>query len=501
MGLEIDREEFDEADEERFAERLRDGLDALGRVLARPGFGEGPPSLGMELELSLVDAAGRPLPANVEVLATAGHHRLAVELDRFNVEYNSRPVALAGRPFGRLADDLAEALARVGDAAARHGGRVAAIGILPTLRERDLQSDALTDLPRFRALSHRLRRARGGPFLVSINGTESLAISCDDVTLEGANTSLQVHLRLPPRGFADAFNAAQIATAPVLAVSGNSPVLAGRLLWEETRVALFRQAVDEREPTLAWRPPRVSYGHGWVRTGPLELFSESVALHPPLLPVVGDEDPLRAEAAGRVPQLHELRLHNGTVWSWNRAVYDPEGDGHVRIELRSLPAGPTVTDMTANAAFLVGLTVGLADQAHWMTAALPFRHAERNFLKAAREGMAGTLLWPATRAPSPRPVPVPRLVDHLLTVADAGLAEHGVAADERSRCLGVIADRVATGRTGARWQRLTLERLEPRLGRERALAAMLEAYLQEAASGRPVHEWTLEGGRGRGRVP
>jgi hypothetical protein len=416
---------------------------------------------------------------------------VAVEPDRFNVEYNSRPVPLAGHPFERLADDLAEALTRGDAPARRHGGRVVAIGILPTLREADLQSDALTDLPRYRALSNRLRRLRGGPFLVNISGSESLAISCDDVTLEGANTSLQVHLRLPPRLFADAFNAAQIATAPVLAVSGNSPVLAGRLLWEETRVALFRQAVDDREPTLAWRPPRVSFGHGWVRTGPAELFAESVALHHVLLPVTGDEDPLRAEAAGRVPGLHELRLHGGTVWNWNRAVYDPEGDGHVRIELRALPAGPTVTDMTANAAFLVGLTLGLADQAHWMTAALPFRHAERNFLKAAREGMGGTLLWPATRAPSPRPIPVRRLVDHLLTVADAGLHEHGVASEERSRCLGVIADRVATGRTGARWQRMVIERLEPRLGRERALAAMLEEYQRAVASGRPVHEWDL----------
>lgn len=491
MGLEIDRDTFSAGDEEAFAERLRTGLAALELLLARPGFGEGPVQLGMELELSLVDDAGGPLDANREVLETAGAGQLGLELNRFNIELNTQPVPAAGRPFAALAKDVRATLATLGAAAAAHGGRAVAIGILPTLREGDLQSDALTDVPRFRALSARIRGLRQAPFHVRIDGTESLSVLCDDVTLQGANTSLQIHLRVPPRRFAAVHNAAQIATGPVLAAVGNSPILLSRLLWEETRVALFRQAVDEREPTATWRPARVGFGNGWVRAGAAELFAESVALHSPLLPVVGDEDPLAVVRAGGVPRLEELRLHHGTVWRWNRAVYDPADGGHVRVELRALPAGPTLVDMMANAAFLVGLTLGLTDHTEWMTPAFPFRFAEHNFVAAARRGLDATLLWPARRAPSPRPVAAAALVEDLLPVAAAGLAEAGVDAEERTRLLDVVAERVRLGRTGARWQRLAVAAEEGELGRDEAVRRMLDRYTALSEAGAPVHTWPL----------
>lgn len=489
MGLDIDRETFDAADDERFARRLRADLAALDELLARPGFGDGPVSIGIELELSLVDARGRPSGHNAEVLRDARAENLALELNRFNVELNSRPVPVAGRPFAALGGEVRETLRAIDAAAAAHGARPAAIGILPTLREGDLQSDALTDMPRFRALSRRIRAMRQAPFHVRIEGAESLSVLCDDVTLEGANTSLQVHLRIPPARFAAVHNAAQIATAPVLAAAGNSPILLDRLLWDETRVALFRQAVDEREPTAAWRPARVSFGHGWVRTGPHELFAESVALHTPLLPVSGDEDAVEVVRAGGVPGLDELRLHSGTVWRWNRPVYDPEGGGHIRLELRALPSGPTVRDMMANCAFLVGLTLGLEEHAEWMTAALPFRYAEHNFTAAARSGLGATLLWPEHRAPSPRPVAVTALLDAMFPIAARGLASAGVDAAEADELLGLVSDRVASGVTGARWQRARVEEDEPRLGRHAAVLRMFGGYLALQREGFPVHTW------------
>lgn len=491
MGLDIDRDTFSEADEERFVMRLRHCLTALDAVLARPGFGEGPTSIGMELELSLVDHEGRPLMANIEVLRECEVPRMALELDRFNVEYNSLPVPLAGSPFSALGRELSDALDGVDAAAARCGGRVAAVGILPTLREADLQREALTDIPRFRALSSRLRELRKAPFHVHVDGRENIDIRCDDVTLEGANTSLQVHLQVPPSQFARIYNAAQIATGPVLALCGNSPVLAGRLGWDETRVALFRQAVDDRGPSAAWRPGRVSFGHGWVRNGAAELFAESVALHAPLLPVCGDEDPLLAMGNGHLPELAELRLHHGTVWRWNRAVYDPAGEGNVRLELRALPAGPTVPDMVANVAFLVGLTLSLAREVGWMTAAMPFRYAEHNFTQAARLGLGATMFWPAQRAPSPRPVPVRELLAQLVDLADAGLASAGVGADERDTHLSVIRARLEAGVTGAIWQRQTVLALESQLGREAAIAEMLSRYQDLATAAVPVHTWPM----------
>jgi gamma-glutamyl:cysteine ligase YbdK (ATP-grasp superfamily) len=490
MGAEIDRDHFDEVDYGRFGERLRESLDALAQVLVRPDFGTGPPSLGAELELALIDAAGLPLHLNRAVWAGTVDPRVALELDRFNLEVNTRPTPLAGRPFTALVTELDSALCAVQGAAAPYGGRVVMIGILPTLSAADLQSSALSDLRRFRAMSAGIRRLRRKPFEIRIEGDDPLAVECDDVTFEGANTSLQVHLQVAPADFACTYNAAQIAIAPVLAAAGNSPLFLGHRLWEETRIALYRQATDLRpDADDDWRPARVSFGHGWVRTSAYELFAENVALHPPLLPVLSDEDPLAAVRAGRVPQLAELRLHQGTTWTWNRAVYDPAGGGHLRIEMRALPAGPTMVDMAANAAFLVGLTRALAPRADRLLTAMTFGQARRNFYCAARLGLAAELLWPADDAPSPRLAPATELIRRLLPLARAGLANAGVADDEAERLLGVIRARVASGTTGARWQRRVLAADGGAKPRPEAVVDMLHRYVTAMAGGRPVHEW------------
>jgi gamma-glutamyl:cysteine ligase YbdK (ATP-grasp superfamily) len=494
MGLSIQRETFAPEEYERFSGRLSECLQALGLLLQRPGFGVGPSTVGAELELFLVDAAGYPLPVNRQVLGRTVDPRVTVEIDRFNLECNLRPCGLAGRPFTALRAELEGALAEVRRAAASLGARVAVVGILPTLREGDLRGGALTALPRYRALSAALRQRRQEPFHIAIAGEEALTLEWDDVTLEGANTSLQYHLRVAPADFARAFNAAQLATAPALAVCGNSPFLLGRRLWDETRVALFRQAVDDRGEAHAHAPlhARVSFGHGWVRQGALELFAEAVALHPPLLPVLGPESPLSHVAEGGLPRLDELRLHQGTVWSWNRPVYDPSAGGHLRIELRALPAGPSVVDMLANGALLLGLTLGLCAEVDALLPGLPFSHARGNFLRAAKEGLDAVLLWPQRRAPSPRPVPAVALVEQLLPVARAGLVDSGVAADEADALLGVIEARLRSRLTGARWQRAMLARFEAHMPRPDALAALLERYLAHSASGAPVHAWPLE---------
>ncbi|WIG95272.1 glutamate--cysteine ligase [Myxococcus sp. SDU36] len=496
MGMAIHQEEFRPEDHARFSRRLAECLEALRALLARPGFGAGAPTVGAELELYLVDRLGFPLPVNREVLARAEDPRVTLELDAFNLEVNLRPGPLAGRPFSALRQEVESAVGAVRRAASTQGARVAVIGILPTLREADLGSGALTNEPRYRAMSTAIRQRRSAPFQVSIRGEEeALSLTWKDVTLEGANTSLQYHLRVAPGDFARMYNAAQLATAPVLAVAGNSPLFLGRKLWDETRVALFRQAVDDRgEPGEGGFQPhaRVSFGHGWVREGAYELFAEAVALHPPLLPVSGDEPPRERVAAGEVPGLEELRLHQGTVWSWNRAIYDPKDGGHLRIEFRALPAGPTPVDMVANGAFLLGLTLALAERVDALLPALPFVHAYGNFIRAARQGLDAELLWPSATAPSPQPVAATELVKRLLPEAREGLVRAGVDAEEADGLLGIIEQRVLLRRTGATWQRQVLARLESQMPRQDALAAMLERYLQHSESGAPVHSWPVE---------
>lgn len=495
MGLLIEQEHFSAEQEQCFRERLAESLRVLRELLGRPGFGVGPRTVGAELELFLVDERGRSLGLNREVLARTMDPRVTVELSRFNLECNLRPGPLAGEPFTWLAEEFEGALAEVRRAAGLLGARVAMVGTLPTLREEDLGHSALTALPRYRALSAAIRRRRHGePMPVSIAGPrEHLALEVDDVTLEGANTSVQFHLRVDPGDFARVYNAVQLATAPVLAVSGNSPLVLGRRLWQETRVALFHQAVDDRGEPQAGTPhhARVSFGHGWVRQGALELFAESVALHAPLLPVVGPELPLEVLARGGLPRLDELRLHQGTVWSWNRAVYDPAAGGHVRIEARALPAGPTVVDMCASGALLLGLGLGLAPQVDELLPGLPFAQARGNFWRAAREGLEAVLLWPEPCGPSPRPVPAAELVGRLLPVARTGLVEAGVAPQEVDSLLEVVHERLRTGRTGSRWQLEVLSRLEQRHARPEALAALLERYMARSESGQPVHTWPV----------
>ncbi len=489
MGQEIEKCSFAPEDFDRFRARLDADLEELARVLSDPGFGAGPRSLGAELEVHLVDRTLAPAAVNIEVLRAANDPRVALELNRYNLELNAPPFLLEGRPFAALARELDDGIAVLRRAAGSFGADVAVVGILPTLGERDVGPHAMTDQNRYRALSAGLRALRGSPFAVRIEGRESLQVRSDDVTLEGANTSMQVHLRATPAEFAKIYNAAQLATAPALAACCNSPFLLGKRLWDETRIALFQNAVDERAlGSESYRPSRVSFGHGWVR-GALDGFRESVALHAPLLPVVGAHG-LHASAAPGAPPLDALRIHHGTVWTWNRAIYDPAGDGHLRVELRSLPAGPTVVDMCANAALLIGLTLGLAPDAEALVAALPFENASRNFYRAARYGLDAELVWPAPRAPSPVTTRADELLLSLIPVAERGLEEAGVELAEARRLLAIIRERVERRQTGTLWLDGAFARARAR-DRAAALREALGSYLEHSRSGAPVHEWPL----------
>ena len=490
MGLIIDRSKFSDGEYVEAGHRLRENLQALELLLSRPGFGEGDPSLGAELEMTIVDQQAQALPLNRRVLAESLDPHLQLELDRFNLEYNLTPVAATGAPFSTMRGELETALAALQMIAGGHGGRIIPIGILPTLRLDQLQSGAMTDLPRFQALQAGIQRIRKEAFHIRIDGAEPLDVRSDSVTMEGANTSFQVHLRTNPRDFANLYNAAQLITPAALAVSANSPLLLGHSLWDETRIALFKQAVDTRGArSHEWRrAARVPFGHGWVRKGAHELFAESCRLYPILIPICGDEDVIGVTAAGGIPELLELRLHQGTIWNWNRAVYDASAGGHLRIEFRALPSGPTPIDLMASAAYLVGLTVGMSRRINSFLPAFPFRYAEYNFYRAAQNSLQAEVLWPVLDDTSPATRKMTGLCRELLPLADEGLDELGVAQDERRQLLSLIGDRLKSGTTPASWQRRTLERIGDK-PRSAALAELVEAYLERCASGRPVSEW------------
>lgn len=489
MSLAIVRDTFGYDEYARFTERCVAQLTALERLTADPAFGDGPATLGAELELPLVTPDGRPAPVNRALIAAVDDPRLTVEIARYNLELNLTPVPAAGRPFAALETEIDTLIARLAHHGAALGAAPLPIGILPSITRDDTTRAAMTDLPRYRALEAAVRRLRQGPARLVVRGRESLDVEDDGVMLEGANTSFQVHLRVPAGRYADTYNAAQLATPVAVALAGNSPIFLGRALWDETRIVVFKQSVDMRtDDELAWhRPSRVAFGHGWVRRGIHELFAESVRLHPPIFPVCGDGDAVDAEGA---PSLPELRLHQGTVWRWNRAVYDPGDGGHLRIEFRALPSGPTPRDMMANAALLLGLTMGMRDGIEARLCGCPFLMCDTSFYRAARDGLDATLLWPTKAGPAPRERAVVELADKLLPVAAEGLKLLGVADDEAADLLEVIVGRLATGQTGARWQRRALERLRATVPDAQVLPTLVREYAARAESRAPVHTWT-----------
>lgn len=495
MGIEIDHDLFADTDYERFKQRLRHQVTAVERLLKRPGFGEGETTIGTELELFLIDRQGRPLRVSREVVEATDTPLVTPEMGAFDIELSTPPVLLSGAPFSELREHIERALQIMRQGAARFGARIVPISILPTFRREDFDADAITDLPRYRALAAGLNRLRKTPFRICIDGDEPLALMSADVAMEAANTAFQVHLRVAPGQFARVFNAALVMTAPVLAAAGNSPTFLGHRLWHETRVALFKQAGDDRTPEEAAtfsRPPRIGFATGWVREGAAELFMESVALHEPILPVCGQEDAIECVEAGGLPKLEELRLHHGTVWNWNRPVYDPAGGGHLRIELRAMPSGPSVDDMLANAAYLLGGILALAPRMNEILPAFPFPLAERNFYRAAQLGLDAELIWPAHPFAPPEPILAKDLLLSLRPLVMDGLTQAGVSRSEAQHFVDVFCERVRSGVTGATWQRRALTALQERsFDRDVALREMLEAYVGGFESQQPVSAWPI----------
>jgi hypothetical protein len=468
MGEEIDKTDFDAKDFATFAARLRRETALLRDWFADGTLCDGEYRWGFELEAWLLDHGFHPSPVNGQFLAALGDDDVVPELSRFNVELNTRPLDFAPHALsgGRAA---LEALWRRCNVCA-HGmdASLVMIGTLPTIRDADLSLANISPLKRYYALNHELlKRNRGRPLDIDIGGREPLHTRRADVMLESAATSFQVHFQVPVSLAHLYYNASLVVSAPLLAAAVNSPLLFGHQLWEETRIALFEQSIAGATGAAA-RQPRVSFGSGFLARSLMECFEENAADYPVLLPILFDDD----ERA-----LRHLRLHNGTLWRWNRPLVGFDGDRpHVRIEHRPLPAGPSFVDLCANAAIYLGAVH------EWVQGdclpAVDADSARANFYAAARDGLAAELVHDGTRERA-----AGWLLDGVLPAADAGLALLGLAAGERDRYLGVVAARVASGQTGAAWQRHAWTAT----GRD--AHRLMAAYCAHQASGAAVHEW------------
>ena len=489
MGREVLATSVSQRDRRAYREKVRCCLDVFARMLRESRFDIAPRKVGLEIELNLVDEAGLPSMKNAEVLGAIADPSWASELGQFNLEINVPPRPLAADALARLERRVRASLSHA-DGRARHAGsQLVLTGILPTLRECDVGGQAMSSNPRYRLLNEQIFAARGEEMRISIEGAERLLTYVDTITPEAACTSVQCHLQVSPEAFGSYWNAAQAIAGAQVAVAANSPFLFGRELWRETRLILFEQATDTRPDELKEQGvrPRVWFGERWI-TSVFDLFEENLRYFPALLPLCEDEDPVRALDNGRAPQLAELMLHNGTIYRWNRPVYAVVGGlPHLRVENRVLPAGPTVADIMANAAFYCGLVRALAEAERPIWSQMSFAAAADNLAEGARRGIDAMLYWPGLGE-----VPVTELVlRRLLPLAFDGLGRWGVDPADAQRLLGVIEQRCLSGRTGATWQSEAVRALcGRRCGhRQEALRRMTLGYIERMRTNQPVHCW------------
>jgi hypothetical protein len=492
MGKDVSPVAFSREDRIRYRQKVRRCLDVFALMLDDFGFDSERPTTGLEIELNLVDDDAEPAMRNAEILANLADPTFQTELGQFNLELNARPRLIEGNGFDDYERDLTDSLARAEFRAAKADATIILIGTLPTLRPEHLVLANLSSNERYWALNEQIVAARGEDIGLDIRGVERLQAATDSIAPEAACTSAQFHLQVAPDIFANYWNAAQAIAAVQVAVGANSPYFYAKRLWAETRIALFEQATDTRPDELKAQGvrPRVWFGERWI-TSIFDLFEENVRYFSPLLPITDDEDPVEVLHDGGVPRLAELRLHNGTIYRWNRPVYDiMNGRPHLRVENRVLPAGPTVIDMLANAAFYFGLAREFAEADRPIWTQLPFTAAEENFHRAARRGIEATVFWP--RQGEARVTHLVR--DTLLPRAAAGLDRFGVGPEHRDRLLGIIDARCATGRNGAVWQTESVRAAEHRHGMDRyaALHHMLRRYGEHQRTNQPVHTWPVD---------
>lgn len=473
-----------------FMKSVLNDVHALDYMLEHGLVESGVHRIGAEQEIFLVDKYLRPAPIAVEVLAHARDARLTTEIARFNLEANLTPVELNRHCFRQIEDELNDVVRITTESARSLGAEILLTGILPTLQPSDLTLENLTPNPRYDELNRVVTKMRGGEFSIHIKGLDEIHITHSNIMMESCNTSFQVHLQVGPEEFASHYNVAQAIAGPVLASAVNSPLLFGNRLWQETRLALFQHSTDGRSRVSQERscPTRVGFGERWLDNSVLEIFREQIARFRTILTCECPEDSLAVLSNGGIPELSALKLHNGTVWPWNRGCYGvTNGRAHLRIENRALPSGPTTLDEIANAAFFIGLMVALPREYGDIRDHMTFENAKSNFFAAARHGLQVQLTWIDGKTYGASDL----ILEQLLPVARAGLSHKNIESADIDRYLGVVEDRVRCGQTGAQWILGSLRSMEGEGTRDIRLRKLTATMIENQNTGEPVHKWPL----------
>ena len=489
MGEQAVHQQTSTQEQRQFIRQMLDEVRALELMLEKGMFETGIQRIGAEQEFSLVDEDWQPALTGPEILAQTADPHFTSELGRFNLEINLDPQVFGGEGLSLMEAQLLELLGKAQSIATDFGSRILLTGILPTIQPGDLVFENMTPNPRYKALSDSMYAEKGRDFEFYIQGADELIARHDTILYEACNTSFQVHLQVHPDDYVAQYNWSQAIAGPLLAAMVNSPLLMGKRLWKETRIALFQQATDIRnQPTLhRQRSARVPFGKDWLNGSVLELFKEAVAKYKVILTARNGENALAMVRAGQAPALRSLMLHNGTIYRWNRPCYGRGADGqpHLRIECRYIPAGPTVADEMANLALWVGVMRGMPEAFKDLPGQMDFDEVRHNFLKAARHGLGAQFTWGKQRL-----IPAQELIiKELLPLARAGLQAAQILPADIDRYLEIIEARVSQGRTGARWWLDAFNTLRKEKHEGEALVAATASAWRRQESRQPVHNW------------
>ena len=473
-----------------FEQALLKDIRALDRMLKEGWFEIDKTRIGAEQEFCLIDRNLKPAPLANEMLSSLNDESFTEEFALFNLEINALPREYKGNALSLMEEEIKEKIQMAREAAGKLDSQIVMSGILPTIRKYDVGMNNIMPLERYFALCQAINKLRGSEYDLKIQGVDDLSFRHDSPLLEAANTGFQVHLQIRPDKFVKMYNIAQAITGPVLAAATFSPVLFGKRLWAETRVALFEQSVDTRKSSehLREKAPRVTFGNSWLENSILDIYKEDIVRYRVLLSSAVNEDVVAKLDSGETPDLLALKVHNGTVYRWNRPCYGiSDGKAHLRIENRVLPSGPTVLDEVANAAFWLGLMTGMDLEIDDVTKLMDFSDARGNFIGAAQFGIDKTFNWFDGKK-----IPARELIlDTLLPIAHKGLKAAKIDKGDIDRYLGVIEERVKSGQTGSTWILDSYHELASQASEEEMFSAITSSIIKNQEQEIPVHKWDL----------
>jgi gamma-glutamylcysteine synthetase len=465
-----------------YAHLLKD-MEAFETMLKNNNF-DTERKIGAEQEMVIIDKEGNPAGQGNALLNRLADEHYTSELAKYNLELNLDPLPLKSQCFNQLIKKLEFYLTKTHEIAQQLNTRIFLTGILPTITKSHLALENMAEEERYKILSDEFLALRGSNFRVYLQGIHDLNFSLDSILVEACNTSYQMHLQLEPSNFNRDYNWAQMIAAPVLSLGCNSPLLFGKELWQESRIALFKQSMDTRNFNSHFREkiPRVYFGEKWIDQGPAELWKNDIARFPLVLCAETSECSVKLLNEGVIPDLKSLKLHTGTTYSWNRLCYGTKDNlPHIRLECRYLPAGPTPIDQVANQVFWTGLMLNptIGDLKNDL-----FSSYAENFYKVARNGMQSLLHW-KNRTISCKDL----IVKELLPISKEGLLKFNLSKEEIDPYLSIIESRAHSQQNGAQWKLHNFRNLRKSYNPFLSSRKLVEEYYLRQMSGKPVHEW------------